>query len=589
MAHEAADEWVELGTEAHLEGKVAKANRCYRSALRIDPNHGVASCNLAITLAQDEKIADAMLAIDRAVLFDPEQPLIWANRCLVYLEAGYVDEALVSADKAMALTPDLPTDNSSGLEENGYMAARLVRAVMCGNMGHPGDGIAFYRQMLVVDPKNMAAGNNICFAQSLIDSTPKEMLAERTRWYKANTYGRQWKHDNDREMMRDVCNDCNGDRQIGRICNFCNGTGYVGRPLRVGYVSGDYKIHSAAMIFSNVILNHNRDLVEPFLYCTEPTKKDTDHLTQMFMKAGTWRELHGVSDIDADDMIRTDKIDILVDLSGHTNGGRLKLFTMRPAPIQVCAWGFALGTGLPEMDYFFADKVSVPECDRQYFSEQIYDVPCIMTYRPPVEYNTIGVTASPLSKNGYVTFGCFGRYEKISDEYLQACAQILRRVPNSRFWLKDHAYRRPHSMLRIWNAMPDIDRKRIIFGGTTSHPEHLLACQAADLFLDSFPHTGGVGSLEMMYMGVPIVTKYGNNTASRLTSSLLAAMGRGEWITHSAVDYVNKAVEMAMDPKFLGEVRQTLRQEFLESPVVNGYHKAVEDSYRLMWRKWCAK
>ncbi len=562
FANEPADEWVTLGTEVHQAGKFAKAERYYTSALRIDPGHAIASANMAVVLAQLERLAEAMLHIDRAVLFDPNNPLIWADRTLIYLEAGYVETALESADKAMELTPDKPTDANTGIEENGYQAARMVRGVMCGNLGHPGDSIPYYRQMLEVDPKNVMAGQNACFAQSLIDSTPAEMLAQRKIWHAANSYGRTWSHTNSKDPDR---------------------------PLKVGYMSGDYKLHSAAMIFGNVILNHDPAQVSPYLYSTAPTDPEVDWMTRMFRATGQWRELNKVSDNDADDMIRADGIDILVDMSGVTNGGRLKLFTLRPAPIQVTAWGFALGSGLPEMDAFFADPIAVPLPERQHYSERIIDLPSIVTYRAPIEYNIAVSETSPLAKNGYVTFGSFGRFEKISDEYLAAIAEILRRVPNSRLRMKDHAYRRPHSIKRIWNALPDIDRRRIVFAGSTSHPDHLIASQQADIFLDPWPHNGGTSALEQLYMGVPIVTRYGTQPAGRLGASILTAMNRTGWIAYTPEEYIDIAVGMATCPEGLASVRKTLRDEFLASPVVAGYCGAVEAAYRGLWKEWCAK
>ncbi len=403
------------------------------------------------------------------------------------------------------------------------------------------------------------------------------MLAQRKVWHKSNSYGRTWSHSNDKTPMAEPCKRCGGlvmnslDHEIMVGCGDCGGKGYTGRPLRVGYVSGDYKLHSAAQIFGNVIFNHDRQQVEPYLYSTAKVEPEADWMTRMFMGTGQWREIQSLSDTDADDMIRSDKIDILVDMSGVTNGGRLKLFTLRPAPIQITAWGFALGSGLPEMDAFFADPVAVPLSERCHYSERIIDLPSIVTYRPPHEYNIAVNETSPLSKNGYVTFGSFNRFEKISDEYLAAVAEIMRRVPNSRLWLKDYAYRRPHSIKRIWNAMPDIDRRRIVFGGSTSHPDHLIACQQADIFLDPYPHNGGVTSLEMLYSGVPIVTRSGCQPAGRLGASILTAMGRPEWIAYNA------------------DVRKTLRAEFLSSPVVNGYVTAVENAYRVLWKEWCAK
>jgi predicted O-linked N-acetylglucosamine transferase (SPINDLY family) len=135
-------------------------------------------------------------------------------------------------------------------------------------------------------------------------------------------------------------------------------------------------------------------------------------------------------------------------------------------------------------------------------------------------------------------------------------------------------------------AMPDIDPSRLLFSIATTHPDHMLAYQQADLILDPFPHTGGVVGLEQIYMGVPIVTLYGTQAAGRSTSSVLTAMGKSEWIAKSPQQYVDLAVALTSDVRALANERKTLRDRLLNSPVCVGYVEAVETAYRGMWRKY---
>jgi predicted O-linked N-acetylglucosamine transferase (SPINDLY family) len=287
-------------------------------------------------------------------------------------------------------------------------------------------------------------------------------------------------------------------------------------------------------------------------------------------------------------MIRKDGIDILVDLAGHTNGGRLGVFTRKPAPVQVTAWGFAHGTAVPEIDYFFADPVAVPENERCHYAERIYDLPSIVTYRPPVEYGQKGTSPLPYWSNEYITFGSFSRYEKASDDFLATVAAILKAVPNSRMVFKDHAMRRPYSIKRIREKL-GVDPARLTFGISTPHHEHLASYQSVDMFLDPFPHGAGVVTLECLWMGVPILTRYGPQPAGRTASSVLTAMGRTEWISRDAEGFVKNVVEWANRPHDLAAARKTLRDEFVASPVVAGYREAVENAFRNMWREWCSK
>jgi len=331
--------------------------------------------------------------------------------------------------------------------------------------------------------------------------------------------------------------------------------------------------------------------VEPYFYSTLPVDPVTDLKTKAFQESAgpRWRDLSTLDDAKAEDMIRGDKIDILVDLSGHTNGGRLTLFTRKPAPIQVTAWGFAHGTGCPEIDYFFADPVAVPLAERGNFVEQIYDLPCYITYDMPTEYAVKGTSTLPAYRNGYVTFGASARYEKMSEGCLKTFAEILRRVPGSKIQFKDHAYRRPYSIRRILALMPDIAPDRLLFSTATSHEDHLRAYQQADLILDPFPHSGGVVSLEQLYMGVPMVTRYGTQPSGRNAASVLTAMGKTDWIAKDEAEYVEKAVALVSDLPALVKIRQTLHTEFLDSPVVFGYVDRVEAAYQEMWTRWISQ
>jgi len=561
---EQVDEWIRLGTEAQIGGNFPKAEQFYRSALRLNPNHATATHNLAVLLACTGQLNDACLAMERATLFDGVEPVLWANKALLGLESDRIDEALAAAARAVALAPEPPADPTADpLKTAGYLNSRLAFAMVSAAAGRPGDSLPAYNDMLAIEPKHPAAGPNACFVTSLMDVGPRELRAQRDRWYAAHRVGRPaWPHRNAKDPEK---------------------------VLRVGYVGGDFKSHSAAMMFSNVILHHDKSQVDAYLYSSLPTDPAKDDVTGFFRKAANWREVVGKSDEDVVSMIEADGIDILVDLAGHTNGGRLGVFCHKPAPVQVTAWGFAHGTGLPEIDYFFADPVAVPAAERPAFSERIYDLPCVVTYRPPTEYQIRETSPLPYWHNDYVTFGSFSRFEKLSDDCLAAFREILKQVPNSRLYLKDHSFKRPYSIRRVLNAMEGIEAGRVIFGGSTSHPEHLLEYQKVDMILDPWPHGAGVVTLETLYCGVPILTRYGTQPSGRTAASVLTVLGRTDWVAKDAAEYVAKAVEWAGRPHDLAAARKTLRAELVNSPVIAGYAGAVESAYRAIWREYCAK
>jgi len=541
-----ADEWVKLGVDAHVSGNLPKAQQHYQQALRLDPRHYIATQNLALVFAQSNLINEGLLTIERASMMDGTHAVIQRNWALMALEADRIEDALAAGERGVKMKPNAET--------------RLALAMVLATAGRPQDAMPLYNDMLSDDPKHPVAAPNACFIQTLTDANPKELLAQRKKWYEANRYtGEVIPHRNQKSV----------------------------RTLRIGYVGGDFKCHSAAMIFGNVVKNHSKDF-EIYLYSTLPVDAEKDLQTKKFKACGTWRNLDGVSDEDADKMIRDDRIDILVDLAGHTNGGRLSLFTRKPAPIQCTGWGFAHGTGCPEIDYFFADPIAVPPQEREFYAEKICDLPCIVTYEEPVDYALSGKSMLPYHRNGYITFGSYARYEKLSDCCLETFAEILRRVPDARLEFKDHGFKRPYSIRRVQSALHDIAPERLLFSIATSHPEHLQTYQQADLILDPFPHTGGVVGMEQLYMGVPIITLYGTQASGRSTSSVLSAMGKSEWIAKTKEEYVEKAVSLAGDIQTLTKARKTLREELLNSPVVKGYVNSVEAAYKDMWQKWIA-
>lgn len=544
---DAADEWTKLGVDAHARSDFPNAEARYRQALRLNPRHHLAQQNLAIVFAQTNRVNDGLLAIRRAAMIEPGFSIIRVNAALMHLQADRIDQALDNARQAVQMQPDI--------------GSWTTLALILATAGLPGEAVPLYNKILDQEPKHPAAGPNACFVQTLTDATPAELLKQRRRWYDANRYeGAKSPHDNDRTP---------------------------GRVLRVGYVGGDFKSHSAAFIFKNVLLHHT-PAVEMYLYSSLPVDPTQDGATKRFQKAAgdRWRDITALPDEEVDRLIRRDRIDILVDLAAHTNGGRLALFTRKPAPIQVTAWGFAHGTGCPEIDYFFADPVAVPEQERGDFAEKIWDLPCVVTMEEPQDYNLNGTSRAPMHANGYFTFGSYARYEKMSDDCLKTFAEILRRVPESRIQFKDASYTRPYSIERINKMMPDIAENRFLFSMATSHQEHLQAYQQADLMLDPFPHTGGVVCLEALWMGVPIVTRYGTQPSGRTTSSVLTVIGRQDWIARTSEEYIEIAVRLANDPGPLFAARKTLRQELVESPVIKDYALRVEEAYKAMFARW---
>ena len=361
------------------------------------------------------------------------------------------------------------------------------------------------------------------------------------------------------------------------------------RRLRIGYVSADFREHSAPKVFGGMLTRYDRSQFDVFAYSN--SKRKDDRFTELFKQNVTvWRNIVGLSDDAVAEMIREDRIDILVDLSGHTADNRLLVFARKPAPIQITAWGYATGTGMRAMDVFFADPVMVPPQEKQYFSEEVRYLPSVVGsfFTEPFP----DVNELPAMSDGIITFGSLNRLAKVSAETYRAWAEVLLAVPRSRLILKSGELNDAAAREQIAGHFikAGVAADRIIMQGRTSWYEHMQAYNQIDIALDPFPHGGGVTALEGLMMGVPVITLRWPTVVGRLSASIMTTLGLSDWIAETQEEYIALAVQKASDLQSLAELRQQLRGIFTSSIIGDqaAYVRAVEQEYRQLWREWCA-
>jgi predicted O-linked N-acetylglucosamine transferase (SPINDLY family) len=319
-------------------------------------------------------------------------------------------------------------------------------------------------------------------------------------------------------------------------------------------------------------------------------KREDDTTAKIRQAVDGWRSTLGISDDALSEQIRRDGIDILVDLSGHSEGHRLLVFARKPAPVQVTAWGHSTGTGLKTIDYFFADPSLVPQAERQFYAEEIFDLPSALCYEAPPYAPE--VSALPATRGTPFTFGCLNRLEKITDKAIALWGRILRGVPDSHLLVKDKVLGYGPLRQQFLHRLRDIGGiapERASLLGPTSHLEHLATFGRIDVGLDPMPQGGGVSTAEALYMGVPIVALRGTTVAGRLTASVLSLLQMQDWVAETEDDYVRIATQKREDLDALAGLRRQLRTRLTQSPYgdVENYVRAVERAYRSMWRRWC--
>jgi predicted O-linked N-acetylglucosamine transferase (SPINDLY family) len=355
----------------------------------------------------------------------------------------------------------------------------------------------------------------------------------------------------------------------------------------VGYVSADFRTHSAGFAFLPVLRSHDKANFQINCYSSSSSQ---DALTAVFRSlADVWVDAANLSDGELADRIQADGVDVLVDLSGHTTGNRLGVFARKPAPVQVTAWGSGTGTGLQTMDYFFADAVTIPQDVRHLFAERVYDLPSVITMDP---ISAGRPSAPPMIRNGFVTFGVFNRIDKISNEALALWAKLLRTVEGSKIVIKhfalDEALLRDGLLARF--VAEGIPQERVICIGATGRHDHLLAFEKIDISLDPFPQNGGISTWESLYLGVPVVAKLGNGASSRAAGAIIKAIGLHDWVADDDDGYVAIAEKFAASPAYLEKLRAELPGMIAGSAAGNieTYTRKVEEGYRQFWRDYCA-
>jgi predicted O-linked N-acetylglucosamine transferase (SPINDLY family) len=536
------------GHALHEFGRLTDAIACYDRVLTVKPAHVLALSNRGAAFKDLRQVERAIADFDLALAIDPGQTIGWINRANILMLTGKVTEALAASERALAIEPD--------------SAKALTLLGQCHALqGDAEAAVTWFDRALAIEPDDEVALSSRIFTLDFSrDGDFARHQAARSEWWRqiGSKIAEQHppRHDND----------CDPAKRIV-----------------LGYVSAEFGQCSAAYSFRPVLENHDKTRFEVICYSGTPTE---DAVTDSFRQvADRWRSVLQWSDDELVDCIRADKVDILIDLSGHSDGNRLRTFARKPTPIQVTAWGHATGTGLPTIDYLFSDPVTLPAEARHLFAEQIHDLPCLTIVEPPPA--ELRCPEPPVTSNGYLTYGVLNRVSKISDAAIGVWARILRSDVTSRLLIKDRLIDDAsvqRSLLERF-ACHGIAPDRICFQGLTSRKSHLAAHQQVDICLDPFPQGGGVTTWEALHMGVPVVAKLGNGMPSRLAGAILSSVGMSDWVAADDDEYV--AIALRSTPDRLRTIRSELPRLIERRCSPAEYTRAVEEAYRTMWQKYC--
>ncbi|XP_051132063.1 probable UDP-N-acetylglucosamine--peptide N-acetylglucosaminyltransferase SPINDLY [Andrographis paniculata] len=580
----------DLGTKVKLEGDINQGIAYYKKALCYNWHYADAMYNLGVAYGEMLKFDMAIVFYELAFHFNPHCAEACNNLGVIYKDRDNLDKAVECYQLALSIKPNFSQSlNNLGVvyTVQGKMdaAASMIEKAIVANptyaeaynnlgvlyrdAGNISLAVEAYEQCLKIDPDSRNAGQNRLLAMNYINEGNDDRLYEAHR-----DWGRRFMRLFPQYTSWDNIKDPE-------------------RPLVIGYVSPDYFIHSVSYFVEAPLIYHDYAKYKVVAYSgvVKADAKTNRFRDRVLKSGGIWRDIYGIDEKKVASMVREDKIDILVELTGHTANNKLGMMACRPAPVQVTWIGYPNTTGLPTIDYRISDALADPSDSKQKHVEELIRLPdSFLCYSPSPEAGS--VSPAPALTNGFITFGSFNNLAKITQKVLRVWAKILCAVPNSRLIVKckpfccDSVRQQFLSTLEKLGLEPlRVDLLPLIL---LNH-DHMQAYSLMDISLDTFPYAGTTTTCESLYMGVPCVTMGGSVHAHNVGVSLLKTVGLNNLVANNEEEYVELALKLASDVNALSDLRMKLRDLMLKSPLCDGskFTRNLESTYRSMWRRYC--
>ncbi len=548
-----ADAFNNMGIALQATGRHDQAISAFERAIQLKPGFFQAYYNLGNILGERGLFDEALESYYRAIDLKSDYVDAFYNVGNLFKKRGRFAEALESYERVLTLKAD-------------YIEALNNKALILKDQGRLDQAMDCYKKVLALSPDRPEIYSNLLLTMVYAASATPEDIAETAFEFGRNVADPLLR-------TRPFSNDRNPDRK-----------------LRIGYISPDFRDHAVNYFFGFIPKLHDRQNFEVFAYTctikedhvTERLKHDFDH----------WRDIRTLGDDEAADMIEQDQIDVLIDLAGHTANNRVLALARKPAPVQMLWLGYPATTGMKSMDYRITDACIEPPGLTEHLNvENLWRLPHVFTCYQPHEKSPAVIDHPPFDDNGYITFGCFNNFAKVTDPVLEAWSRIMGQVPQSRLLLEitgiDDAEFRAETEQRFIRLGLPLDR---IILELRKKSNQFVLYNRIDIALDPFPCSGGTTSMDTLWMGVPFITLAGKHYVSRMGVPPLVILGMEELVTSTTDEYVERAVRLALDKDHLRAMRHNLRGKMQASPLMDqaAFTKDMEDAYRAVWRKWCS-
>ncbi len=565
-------------------GRFAEALPLFERVVQLKPHYANSRTYLAMLLFQQRKFGETEQHARAAIARKPTIADAHAILGRALAEQGRKDEGARSLQHAIELDPnhndalywlgfiaqdakryDVACDYYARLLQvaPNHIAAIYSKAFSESEQGFLDEALATYRRGISVAPQDSLLHSNMLFALAYHPSlTAQSLHQELALWAERHAkplMSQTFEHDNSRDP----------DRR-----------------LRIGYVSPYFREHAISFFLEPILEHHDRERFEILLYSdVEYGDAVTARIRQ---RASQWRDTLGQTDASVADLVRADRIDVLVDLTQHSGGSRLPVFARKPAPVQVCYLGYPLTTGLSAIDYRLSDAyLDPPDHDERFRAERMARLPeTYFCYRPPEDAPRFASRSSDR-----ITFVSQNALPKLNERCLGTWARVMHGVMDSRLIVKASGCGSDRARQRIRDIFQahGIDPARIEFRNHGPLRDMLAELAEADVALDTFPYNGGTTTCHVLWMGVPVVSVAGELPVHRMGLSVLSQVGLSDLVAKRDDEFVEIATKLARDMDRLRDLRATLRDRMRASPLMDArrFTANLEAMYRQMWQAWC--
>jgi len=542
--------YADLLKEANL---ISDAKKAYLQTIKIAPNFVDAYNDLSVILRNEKKNKEAFELLKRAIKIKPDFAEAYNNLGVLCLdEDDMINEAVYYFEKAVAINKN-------------YIDA-LINLAKAYYKAHNTKMMIKYLQIaLKYKPDSKAAQSHLFGAYAYsVNICPDFVFEQHCKWA---------------QLI-----------QKKKYFNFDYIKKDTEKKLKIGYISPDFRSHSVSCFMYPILKNHDHNSFQIFAY-SDTTNQD--HITQKL--AGFCDKFRDISDLNDDflyKLIINDKIDILIDLAGHTINNRLHVFAQKPAPVQITYLGYPNTTGLSTIDYRITDNFADPiGMTDKYYSEKLIRLSNIFLCYSPFE-DVKSESKPPVYKNGFITFGSFNISRKINTEVIKIWANILKQIPDSCLLLKNVNFDSNYIKDLFYSRFEDfnISRNRIhLFGKISSLKKHFEMYNKIDISLDTFPYNGTTTTFDSLWMGVPVITLKSNVHIGRVGTTILKNLSLHDFIANSYDSYIEKAVELAKNKELIISLKKNIRNIMIKSKLLDGkkFTIELEAVYRQVWKDWC--